>query len=88
MSILLLSITDKKYVGVNSRTGNYYSGSDNVFKGFSKGRITIQKNLILPSGTYYYVINVSNEKTRNKQYSGYLQKYFFTRKVSLLVKRY
>ena len=51
--------------------GNY-EGSDNVFKGFSKGRITIQKNLILPSGTYYYVINVSNEKTRNKQYSGYL----------------
>ena len=34
--------------------GNY-EGSDNVFKGFSKGRITIQKNLILPSGTYYSV---------------------------------
>ena len=31
------------------------SSSDNVFKGFSKGRITIQKNKRLPTGTYYYI---------------------------------
>jgi|TARA_E500000081_G_C5966383_1_gene276071 gliding motility-associated-like protein len=48
------------------------SSSDNVFKGFSKGRITIQKNKRLPTGTYYYIIYVSNEKTKTKKYSGYL----------------
>ncbi|MGS4344878.1 gliding motility-associated C-terminal domain-containing protein [Myroides odoratus] len=31
-------------------------GSSNVFKGYSEGRVTIDKNKKLPSGTYYYVV--------------------------------
>ena len=33
--------------------------SDNVFKGFSDGRITINKGVKLPVGTYFYIINFS-----------------------------
>lgn len=31
-------------------------GSTNVFRGYSDGRVTVDKNKILPSGTYYYVL--------------------------------
>lgn len=31
-------------------------GSSNVFKGYSEGKVTIDKGTKLPSGTYYYVI--------------------------------
>jgi gliding motility-associated-like protein len=31
-------------------------GSSNVFKGYSEGRVTIDKSKKLPSGTYYYVV--------------------------------
>ncbi|WP_082711042.1 gliding motility-associated C-terminal domain-containing protein [Myroides odoratus] len=41
-------------------TTNYDSngdGSTNVFTGYSGGKVTVDKNKKLPSGTYYYVIN-------------------------------
>lgn len=31
-------------------------GSSNVFRGYSEGRVTIDKSKKLPSGTYYYVV--------------------------------
>lgn len=37
-------------------TTNYNSGADNVFRGFSDGKITINKGELLPSGTYFYIV--------------------------------
>ena len=53
---------------------NYGStaGSDNVFNGYSQGRITIDKTIKLPPGTYYYVIRFSGENPGRRAYSGYL----------------
>ena len=31
-------------------------GSSNVFRGYSEGKVTVDKGTKLPSGTYYYVI--------------------------------
>ena len=55
-------------------TENYGStaGSDNVFNGYSQGRITIDKTIKLPPGTYYYVIRFSGENPGRRAYSGYL----------------
>jgi gliding motility-associated-like protein/uncharacterized repeat protein (TIGR01451 family) len=46
--------------------------SDNVFKGFSGGRITINQDQGLPFGTYFYVIKFYGENPGRKTYSGYL----------------
>ena len=46
--------------------------SDNVFKGFSDGRITINKGVKLPVGTYFYIINFSGTNPGRRSYSGYL----------------
>ena len=48
------------------------SQSQNVFKGFSAGRITINKGVRLPYGTYYYLIEFKGENPGSKTYSGYL----------------
>jgi gliding motility-associated-like protein/uncharacterized repeat protein (TIGR01451 family) len=48
------------------------SQSENVFKGFSAGRITINKGVRLPYGTYYYLIAFKGENPGSKKYSGYL----------------
>ncbi len=55
-------------------TENYENNaaSDRVFKGFSRGRITIQKNKRLPIGTYYYIVNFRGENPGKSSYSGYL----------------
>ena len=55
-------------------TENYDNNvaSDRVFKGFSRGRITIEKNKRLPIGTYYYIINFRGENPGKSSYSGYL----------------
>ena len=46
--------------------------SENVFKGFSDGRITINKGEKLPVGTYFYIINFSGSNPGRRSYSGYL----------------
>jgi gliding motility-associated-like protein/uncharacterized repeat protein (TIGR01451 family) len=46
--------------------------SENVFKGFSGGRITINKDEGLPFGTYFYVIEFYRDNPGRKTYSGYL----------------
>jgi gliding motility-associated-like protein len=55
-------------------TDNYGDG-DNVFDGYSKGRMTINDSEKLPSGTYYYVLNYlygdTGDNNRHKQ-AGFL----------------
>ena len=48
------------------------SNSENVFIGFSDGRITINQGEKLPVGTYFYVINFSGINPGRRSYSGYL----------------
>ena len=45
------------------------ANSENVFKGFSGGRITINKGEKLPVGTYFYVINFSGSNPGRRAYS-------------------
>ncbi|MCH2195388.1 gliding motility-associated C-terminal domain-containing protein [Kordia sp.] len=48
-----------------------YGQNGNYFTGISNGRVTIQKNKLLPVGTYYYVVDyVANGV--NKSRAGYL----------------
>ena len=49
-----------------------YNQIDNFFSGRSNGRITIQKNDLLPSGTYFYVINYDNGTGNFIQKSGHI----------------
>jgi gliding motility-associated-like protein/uncharacterized repeat protein (TIGR01451 family) len=46
--------------------------SDNVFAGLSEGRVTIQESNLLPSGTYYYIINFPGDNPGKSSYAGYL----------------
>jgi gliding motility-associated-like protein/uncharacterized repeat protein (TIGR01451 family) len=48
------------------------SNSENVFTGYSDGRITINKGAKLPFGTYFYVISFKGSNPGRKSYSGYL----------------
>ncbi len=48
-----------------------YNESDNVFRGFSDGRITMQRGERLPTGTYYYILEYEYEG-RTIEKSGYL----------------
>jgi gliding motility-associated-like protein len=49
-----------------------YGANGNVFKGISEGRNTINKNEKLPSGTYYYILNVNGEGNIKVKKAGYL----------------
>ena len=47
--------------------------NSDAFNGFSRGRITIDQNIKLPSGTYYYVLTFPEEDNPGKtEYVGYL----------------
>jgi gliding motility-associated-like protein/uncharacterized repeat protein (TIGR01451 family) len=48
------------------------SGHDNVFRGISEGRVTVEKNKELPSGTYYYILTFPSTNPGKSSYSGYL----------------
>ena len=53
-----------------------YNNQDKAFKGFSEGRVTIDKSAGLPTGTYFYILNyisvgLQGELIPNKQ-QGYL----------------
>ena len=50
-----------------------YGQNDNVFRGFSNGRVTISDSDRLPTGTYYYVIEYTNDVTEvSKSKAGYI----------------
>lgn len=48
-----------------------YNESDRVFRGFSDGRATVNRDAGLPTGTYFYILKYKTE-TRAKEKSGYL----------------
>ncbi|RVT74997.1 DUF11 domain-containing protein, partial [Flavobacterium sufflavum] len=53
-----------------------YDNVNNVFKGYSEGRVTVDKNAGLPTGTYFYVLKYTavglQGETITKQEQGYL----------------
>ena len=51
-----------------------YDSNGNVFRGYSEGRTTISKNEMLPTGTYFYIINIKYSGTTPQviKKSGYL----------------
>ena len=52
-----------------------YDQNGNVFKGYSEGRVTVNKNEMLPSGTYFYVIEYLYDRegeSRMVKETGYL----------------
>lgn len=51
---------------------NQYNNTTQAFKGISEGKNTINKSAELPTGTYFYIINYSDEKGSLHQKQGYL----------------
>lgn len=51
---------------------NSYGQNDNLFKGFSDGRSTVNRDVELPEGTYFYTLTYKNMKGIEKNLSGYL----------------
>lgn len=52
-----------------------YDSKGNVFKGYSEGRVTINKNEKLPTGTYFYIVTYefeSGQEIKTIKKSGYL----------------
>ncbi|MCC9043816.1 gliding motility-associated C-terminal domain-containing protein [Myroides sp. M-43] len=62
--------------GVKVYNTSNYDSAGNVFRGYSDGRVTINKNEKLPSGTYYYIVNYEYKDAKGSRMikkSGYLQ---------------
>lgn len=57
--------------GVKVYDAKSYNESDNMFRGYSDGRATINRNEKLPTGTYFYILKYNNTKKVVEQ-SGYL----------------
>jgi gliding motility-associated-like protein len=49
-----------------------YNNNDIAFKGISEGRTTIKKSDELPSGTYYYILNFTDDQGKKHNKDGYL----------------
>ncbi|MGS2764541.1 gliding motility-associated C-terminal domain-containing protein [Sinomicrobium sp. M5D2P9] len=49
-----------------------YNNTDVRFNGYSRGRATINKGKLLPTGTYFYILKYKSEDGRAKDRSGYL----------------
>jgi gliding motility-associated-like protein len=60
--------------GVKVFETNNYDSNGNVFRGYSEGRVTVSKDKLLPTGTYFYIINVRYPSVKNQtiKKSGYL----------------
>lgn len=57
--------------GVKVYDAKSYNESDNMFRGYSDGRTTVNRGDKLPTGTYFYILRYNNGKT-GKEKSGYL----------------
>ena len=57
--------------GVKVFDAKGYNETDNMFRGYSDGRATINRNEKLPTGTYFYILKYNNTKKVVEQ-SGYL----------------
>jgi gliding motility-associated-like protein len=49
-----------------------YDNDTRVFTGTSEGRVTVDKSSLLPTGTYFYVINYTDTDGDNHHLEGYL----------------
>ena len=49
-----------------------YGQNDNFFNGYSEGRSTVNRDMQLPEGTYFYILRYVNKTGVEKQRSGYL----------------
>ena len=49
-----------------------YDNNLKSFKGISEGKNTINKNELLPDGTYFYILKYTDEENKNHDRSGYL----------------
>ncbi len=61
--------------GVEVFTTSNYDTNGNIFKGVSDGRLSFQKNKLLPAGTYFYVLTydyIKNGSTERAKKVGYL----------------
>lgn len=59
--------------GVKVFETNSYNTTGNVFEGYSQGRTTVNRNETLPSGTYFYFIEILNSTTGElNKLSGYI----------------
>ncbi|MEK6495298.1 gliding motility-associated C-terminal domain-containing protein [Myroides odoratimimus] len=61
--------------GVKVYETSNYNSSDNVFRGYSDGRVTVEKSDKLPSGTYFYIVTYEYKDTQGSRMikkSGYL----------------
>ncbi|WP_166920185.1 gliding motility-associated C-terminal domain-containing protein [Flavobacterium poyangense] len=60
--------------GVKVFETSNYDSKGNVFRGYSEGRVTVSKDKMLPSGTYFYILNFKypGTKTQTVKKSGYL----------------
>ncbi|WP_316632267.1 gliding motility-associated C-terminal domain-containing protein [uncultured Flavobacterium sp.] len=60
--------------GVKVFETDNYDSNGNVFRGFSEGRVTVSKDKMLPTGTYFYILNFrySGPNTQTIKKSGYL----------------
>lgn len=60
--------------GVKVFETHNYDSNGNVFRGYSDGRVTVSKNELLPTGTYFYILNIkySGTKPQTIKKAGYL----------------
>ncbi|MEO9891733.1 gliding motility-associated C-terminal domain-containing protein [Aurantibacter sp.] len=49
-----------------------YNNLNNSFDGYSRGRTTVNQNERLPVGTYYYILNYTDNNAMMKELAGYL----------------
>ncbi|MFG4002062.1 gliding motility-associated C-terminal domain-containing protein [Flavobacterium aquidurense] len=57
--------------GVKVFETHSYNETDNVFRGYSNGRATVNRDSGLPEGTYYYILKYNNGK-KSLHKAGYL----------------
>jgi len=58
--------------GVKVWEAEHYDNIRNVFKGISNGRVTVEAPNKLPQGTYYYVIEYTDEHNQQQSKTGWL----------------
>jgi gliding motility-associated-like protein len=58
--------------GVEVYKANGYGQNGTLFRGFSDGRNTINRDSALPDGTYFYTLTYKNTTGRENNLSGYL----------------
>lgn len=59
--------------GVKVYETDNYGSTENVFKGYSEGRTTINQKEFLPTGTYFYILSLKdNDSGKIKRKVGYL----------------